>query len=212
VPRTHPGPPTERPSPRPARPARPTHPGTPSHSLAFAEAGGYPDASVNVRARYGLVVAAVLVAGAWFPLAAPVAQGKPVAAAEPRDVVAVTGSGGVWQNVNITASSGPLGQDAHGQIRFTFATVAYAEPVRCLRVYGPDRGVGTPSAPTVAILNTTIRGLGGVITVKLVDRGDGRVIMSGQALGRALGDCSPAGDLLLPTELAGGPSSVFDAP
>ncbi len=139
-------------------------------------------------------------------------------AAPPLDMVTATGSGGSFSNINISAQSGTSGQNPSGSVSFLFAgQIPVSGPVTCLSVTGPDRGGGTPTAPTTAILNyedTTF--LHQIESLELVDNGGNgadTILLFGVSPPRAPTDCSPpTGQTLPPTSLTNGRAIVFDAP
>ncbi len=138
-------------------------------------------------------------------------------AAAPLDTVNVTGSGGDYSSINITAQSGTSGQTPSGNVSaILFGTVISAGPVTCLSVTGPDRGGGTPTAPTTAILNfQEMTLLHQIITLKVVDNGgNGADTISGVATipPRAPADCSPPSETFNLSTLTNGRAVVFDAP
>jgi hypothetical protein len=90
--------------------------------------------------------------------------------------------------------------------------------VTCLSVTGPDRGDGTPGAPTTAVLNFLNSDdvfSNTVFTVQIVDNGgNGADVMSTFPTGRSPTDCSPFNTTGLGTTdtLTNGRGVVFDAP
>ncbi len=152
--------------------------------------------------RVQVVLALALIGWVFVPTASSAAT---------VDTVTATGGGGDYSNVNITAQSGTTGQSPSGTVSFTVAhQFTVSGPVTCLSVTGPDRGGGTPSAPTTAVLNFLGGGFG-VVTVELVDNGGGGAdIISSLPTSRAPSDCSPFSAVLVP--LTNGRAVVFDAP
>jgi hypothetical protein len=133
------------------------------------------------------------------------------------DTATATGSGSQFSNINISAQSGTSGQNPSGTASFTvFGSFQFSGPVTCLTVTGPDRGGGTSSAPTTAVLNfqnTTGTFAGNLIQVQLVDNGgNGADRMTfAFANGQSPSDCSPTAVLFTDT-LSNGRAVVFDAP
>jgi hypothetical protein len=140
------------------------------------------------------------------------------------DTVTATGGGPVsglplpaaYSNINITAQSGPSGQNPSGTASFTIGPFNLSGSVTCLTVTGPDRGAGAPGSPTTAVLNfiNTTPGVffGSVVTVKSVDNGgNGSDIFDTGPVNRAPTDCSlPFSST--PGTLTQGRAVVFDAP
>ncbi len=142
------------------------------------------------------------------------------------DTVTATGSPPGFLNLNISAQSGILGQNASGTVSFgvpvqgprgTFVA-PFAGPVTCLSVIGPDQGAGVPGSPTIAVLNfrdTTGPASGFLLTLGIVDNGgNGADVFSFLPIGtpvRAPTDCSPLVGASAET-LTSGRATVFDAP
>jgi hypothetical protein len=149
-----------------------------------------------------------LIAALCALLAWPAAGG----AAAPLDTVVATGSSQSYGSIDIRAQSRPGGLDASGTGQFfLFSTEPVIGPVTCLNVTGPDRGGGTASAPTVAVLN--IQSELGLVTVQLTDKGGGgKDVMSALGTGRQPSDCSPFNNGGLTELLTSGRATVFDAP
>ena len=94
-----------------------------------------------------------------------------VAQSPPLDTVQVVGSAPGFPNIGVDAQSGIGGENATGQVFLqTGGGLIVGGRVECLRVTGPDRGAGTPDAPTTAIVGFfDIRF--GEATVEVVDNG-----------------------------------------
>ncbi len=149
------------------------------------------------------------------------------ASAPPQDSVTATGlAPGVgippigppfFNFIDISAQSDTAGQNAVGTASFILGPAVLAGTVTCLKVTGPDQGAGTPTAPTVAVLNfvntTGMFFLGSVITVALVDKGgNGADVMSAQPTERSPTDCAPLPMTVDNTlTLTQGRAVVFDA-
>ncbi len=155
----------------------------------------------------------VLLGSALMTLAvAPTAS-----AAGPLDTVSVTGTasnsfGVAFSDINISAHSGPSGQDPSGTASFTVSGFLHVSgPVTCLNVTGPDKGGGTLTAPTTAVLKFQDPSVG-VVEVTAVDRGGGGAdIFEAFPVGTFPSDCSTplsGGE----TSLTNGRAVVFDAP
>lgn len=154
----------------------------------------------------------------------PAASAAP--APPPLDTVSVTGStsDGTFTNINISAQSGTLGQNASGSA-FAFIVPAQLEvggQVLCLSVTGPDRGAGTSTAPTTAtfVFNTgvIVGGGGGTVLAKVtvVDNGgNGADQFAAAELEQGPFDCGPLPPPPISSPfvtLAPGRAVVFDAP
>jgi hypothetical protein len=151
----------------------------------------------------------------------------------PLDTVSATGESAViltpfpvfpppqFTGINISAQSGTAGQNPTGFASYTFGPFHQSGSVTCLRVTGPDRGAGTPGAPTTAVLNFVDQPpdffAGDVITVQLVDKGgNGQDVMgiSADTTGtRAPGDCPVqfTADPFASAPLTSGRAIVIDA-
>ncbi len=133
------------------------------------------------------------------------------------DAVNVTGSGGSFSNINIKAQSGTSGQSPSGTISFTvFGSVNFTGSVTCLNVTGPDRGGGTSTAPTTAVVTAVGTGPNPDTTFKVlvVDYGGGGADTFAFASASGPTECalpSPNEVSLLST-LTNGRAVVFDAP
>ena len=137
--------------------------------------------------------------------------------AAPLDTVtAAGGSGAAYSNINISAQSGPSGQNPTGNVAFTInigrgTVFSISGPVTCLSVTGPDQGAGSPGSPTTAVMNAQDPTLG-VVTVMLMDNGgNGSDVINSEDLRRAPTDCSPLNSPFQST-LVNGRAVVFDAP
>jgi hypothetical protein len=86
-------------------------------------------------------------------------------ASTPQDTVTATGSSAplsppivtrfgnvALSGLNVTAQSGTSGQNPSGSASFSLGELMFSGPVTCLAVTGPDRGAGTSTAPTAALL------------------------------------------------------------
>jgi hypothetical protein len=170
----------------------------------------------------------LLVFFAAASLVFPAAAG---AAPAPLDTVSATGNSAFiparppripalqYREIQISAQSGTSGENPTGTASFTFALFHLSGPVTCLRVRGPDRGAGTATAPTTAVLQFVDQPpdqfAGSVISVELVDNGG-----NGQDVFRTARDVIPRDptDCTSPwgTEeiapLSDGRGIVFDAP
>ncbi len=133
-----------------------------------------------------------------------------------------TGGGGDISNLEVSAQSGTSGDNPSGTVSFTDQVLFGANTlfdinlggqVTCLSITGPDRGAGTPSAPTTAVLNfdDTVFGFG-ITTVQLVDNGGNGADTFSLAFGRAANDCSPVSTPQLTDVLTSGRAVVYDAP
>jgi hypothetical protein len=124
--------------------------------------------------QLGLVLALALTGLAFAPGAM---------ASTPLDTVTATGSGGPFSppivtnmgdvplsGLNVTAQSGPSGQNPSGTASVSLAETTLSGSVTCLAVTGPDRGAGTAAAPTTAVVRFLYAGLF-LVTVQLVDNG-----------------------------------------
>ncbi len=154
--------------------------------------------------RLPVVLGLVLVGLVFAPSAVSAAQ---------LDSVTVTGSGGDYSNINISAQSGTSGQNASGNVSFTvYGGLSIGGPVTCLRVTGADRGAGTVGSPTIAVITfQNTLSIPGTSTVELVDNGgNGTDILTGNLSNRAPTDCSPYTGLT--ATLTNGRAVVFDAP
>ncbi len=89
-----------------------------------------------------------------------------------QDTVTATGTASrFYSNVDITAQSGPTGQNPSGTVSFTFANAfAITGAVTSLSVAGADSGGGTPTSPTVATIGVQTAQFGPLL-LKLVDNG-----------------------------------------
>lgn len=156
--------------------------------------------------RLQVGVGLALMGMAWAPSAF---------AAAPLDTVTATGGGSTITGLNLSAQSGTSGQNPSGTASFTaFGMFDIAGSVTCLSVTGPDRGAGTATAPTTAVLNfvdTNPPFAGTVFTTELVDNGgNGADTISTAPTGRSPTDCSAFGGLT--DTLTNGRAVVFDAP
>jgi hypothetical protein len=158
----------------------------------------------------------------------------PASAAAALDTVTASGSSAViptnpplfppaqYTNVDISAQSGPGGQNLSGFASFTFGPFHLSGEVTCLSVTGPDNGAGTAGAPTTAVLNfidlPPDAFAGDVITAELIDNGgNGADIISSAPSTSGTQNASncPApftGSPLSTAPLTGGRAVVFDAP
>lgn len=135
-------------------------------------------------------------------------------AAAPLDTVNVTGStsDGFLTNINISAQSGPSGQNPSGTASAFVPIInqTVSGPVTCLSVTGPDQGPGTPTAPTTAtlVLQSSNEGL---VKVTVVDNGgNGADQFAFMTFVTSPTDCStPATSFVT---LSPGRAIVFDAP
>jgi hypothetical protein len=153
---------------------------------------------------------------------AALALAPSASASVPTDTVSVTGSGefaspGIApiSAIDINAQSGTSGQNPSGSVQFTVAgSILVSGPVTCLSVTGPDRGGGTSTAPTTAILGFDDQTfLHEIQTYEIVDNGgNGADTMTLVALGRAPTDCFPATPTGAQLTLTNGRAVVFDAP
>jgi hypothetical protein len=139
-------------------------------------------------------------------------------AAPPLDTVSVTGSGSFFFNISVNAQSGTSGQNPSGSfsahVFLLGSAIVTSGPVTCLKVSGPDRGGGTATAPTTAVLTffdqTFLRE---TVTFLIVDRGGGGTdTFTAGAFGRAPTDCSAVTQNVNPDTLTNGRGAVFDAP
>ncbi len=162
---------------------------------------------VSVKARRSHWLA-ILVAAVALAFAAP-AGGATVI-----DTASATGSGDYWSDVAIHAQTGPDGRGLGGRITFNFGILHFSEPVRCLRVTGPDRGAGTASAPTTAILYAgPSRTAATDVAIELVDHGGGGVDeMNLEPVASIPPRCTVPASFLLTSMLTSGRAVVFDAP
>jgi hypothetical protein len=122
-------------------------------------------------------------------------------------------------DINVDAHSGTAGQDPGGAASFTFGVpsiggLVFSGPVTCLSVTGPDRGGGTPTAPTGAVLRFQEAATGILVAVALVDNGGNGADTITFAEGTAPGPGCSVQVLLGPETgtLTNGRAVVFDAP
>jgi len=149
------------------------------------------------------------------PLAAALAFATPgAAAAAVIDTASASGGGDYWSDVDIHAQTGPDGRGLAGRITFHFGILHFSEPVRCLRVTGPDRGDGTASAPTTAILYAgPSRTAATDVAIELVDNGgSGADEMNLEPVASIPPRCTAPASFLLNSTLTHGRAVVFDAP
>ncbi len=155
-------------------------------------------------------------------------------AASPLDTVTATGTSGLltppvvtrfgplsFFNINISAQSGTSGQKPNGTATLTtgipsIGGLTSSGPVSCLNITGPDGGVGTVAAPTMAVLQFHDSTSGNLFTVALIDNGGNGLDTMTVSEG---GTPSPAGCSLLvsgtPPEtgiLTNGRAVVLDTP
>jgi hypothetical protein len=130
------------------------------------------------------------------------------------DSVNALGSAPPLDQVNVTAQATPSGQDVTGAATVSLLGFGVVSgPVTCLTVTGPDRGGGTPTAPTTATLN--FQDPRGILTARIVDNGGQSAPDEIQvaALGRAATDCSPLpAGVGIDATFDHGRAIVFDAP
>ena len=156
---------------------------------------------------------------AWLPAlclaTAVVLTATPAAVAQPPtvDTLQVTGSAPGFPNIGITAEQTGEGVNATG-LAFLQPTVGaiISGRVTCLEVTGPGRGIGTPDAPTTAVLEFfDIRF--GVVTVKVIDNGGTVTNSDTDRFTTAVGTgCLGANPALPPFVPFHGFMEVFDAP
>jgi hypothetical protein len=136
-----------------------------------------------------------------------------VAQSPPLDTVQVVGSAPGFPNVGVDAQSGIAGENATGQVFLQPSVGAIMTGrVSCLRVTGPDRGAGTPDAPTTAVVEfSDIRF--GEVTVVVVDNGGTATNSDTDRFATAIGPgCFAANPDLPPLVPLHGYVVVFDAP
>jgi hypothetical protein len=130
------------------------------------------------------------------------------------DSVNAAGSALPLDRVNVTAQATPSGQNVTGTATVSLLGFGVVSgPVTCLSVTGPDRGGGTPTAPTTATLN--FQDPLGILTARIVDNGGQSAPDEIQvaALGRAPTDCSPLPPGVgIDATFDHGRAIVFDAP
>jgi hypothetical protein len=115
-------------------------------------------------------------------------------------------------DIDITAQSGPSGEDPTGSVSFTIGELTVSGQVTCLRVTGPDQGAGTPTAPTTAVLHFLAFGFIPDAVVLVDNGGNGADTMS-EGVPPASTDCSaPVGGPVSGIALTDGRAVVFDAP
>jgi hypothetical protein len=132
------------------------------------------------------------------------------------DTVSATGSGGIFNNIDISVQSGTSGQNPSGTLSVTaFGTLTFSGSVTCLSVTGPDRGGGSAGAPTTAVVTAegTFAAQSNVIfTFVLVDNGGGGRDTLAVVSQLSITDCSLPSQVFNLTTLTNGRAIVFDAP
>jgi hypothetical protein len=129
------------------------------------------------------------------------------------DTVTVTGSSGIFSDINMSARSGTSGQNLSGTVSLTlnttFGSVQISGTVTCLSVTGADQGGGTPQSPTTAVFNAQTNL--GILITEAVDKGGNGLdqFTAYNSPPRTATDCSP---VPFPTQGLNGRATVFDAP
>jgi hypothetical protein len=164
---------------------------------------------MSMRHRRASWLSALCLAAAVVLTATPGA----VAQSPTRDTLQVTGSAPGFPNIGINAEQ--TGEDVNA------TGLAFLQPsvgaimtgrVTCLEVTGPGRGIGTPDAPTTAVVEFfDIRF--GVVTVKVIDNGGTVTNSDTDLFATALGPaCSTENPDLPPFVPFHGFMEAFDAP
>jgi len=118
-----------------------------------------------------------------------------------------------FSDLSINAQSDTSGQNASGTASFTLGELTFSGPVTCLSVTGPDRGAGTATAPTTAVLQFLPFGI--LTEVVLVDNGgNGADVISegGPVVPAPTGCSATSGGSTITARLTKGRAVVFDAP
>jgi hypothetical protein len=125
-------------------------------------------------------------------------------------------------NIDVHAQSGASGENPSGTASYSLGVasigpgLSFSGPVTCLKVTGPDSGVGTVTAPTTATLSFRDSATGFFVTLILVDNGGNGAdtITSAAGLSPPTASCvasQPIGGPEFGT-LTNGRAIVFDTP
>jgi hypothetical protein len=158
-----------------------------------------------MRMKLAVSVSVLVVGMALVPCA--------IAQSPPLDTAQVVGSAPGFPNIGVDAQNVSAGGNATGDVFLQPSVGAIMTGrVSCLRVTGPDRGVGTPDAPTTAVVEfSDIRF--GEVTVEVVDNGGTATNSDTDLFASAIGPgCLSPNPNLPPLVPLHGYVAVFDAP